>query len=355
MKVITRYLSTEIIRLFMLCQFIFISLFLVAEFILKLDNFSRAGVSLSLHIAFLVYKIPFIVVMITPYATMISIIAVLCIMKKNKEIMAMKACGLNLIKTLQPVITVALIISFFTFFLSEIIAPYTSSKSNEIWEVDVNKRPQATFKEWYKSSENGIYWIRHYDINTNTINDPAFYFFDDEFHLVKKISGKQCRWTDGKWVVEDAKIQTMVSKGDYSISRDPFYTLDIPETPDTFLDKMEDAEDMSYQELKQKAKKMKAEGYDNTIEMVDLHSKLAFPFVSAVLALIAIPLALWEKIKAIPLAITLGIMTGFLQWITMEFARAFGQSGILPPLVAAWTSNILFALIGINLLMNLKR
>ena len=356
MKVTTRYLTKEIIRLFIICQFIFISLFFIAEFILKLDNFSRADAPLSLAVTYILCRIPEIVVHITPPATMISIIVVLCIMKKNKEIMAMKACGLNLHKTLQPVLMVALIISFFTIFLSEIIVPHTSARKDEIWEIEVNKRAQATFKEWYKSPhQNDIYWIRHFNIKTNTINDPVFFFLNDQFRLTKKISGKTCKWIDEEWVVEDARIQTRDEEGDYTIRQEPVYILDIPETPDTFIAKMEEAEAMSYPELKRRAEKMKAEGYDNTQELVNLHSKLAYPFVSAVLAIIAIPLALWEKQKAIPLAITLGIMTSFLAWMTMEFAKAFGQSGILPPLIAAWTSNILFALIGTNLLMNLKR
>ncbi len=355
MKVISKYISKQIIKVFLLCHLIFILLYLVIDFIQKIDNFVEAEVSLALTLIYLIYRTPTMIVqIITPAATMISIIAVICQMKKNKEIMAMKACGLNLHKVFQPVIMISIIISIFTLFLAEMVVPYTNTRCTEIWEIDVKKRDQASFMEWYKS-KNSIYWIRHFDANTKTINDPIFYFFDDNFNLSKKVSGETCRWMDGVWEVENAKIQTLEKDGTYSTIKQPGYLLKIPETPETFITKRRKPEDRNYAELKKRAEKVKAEGYDNTADLVNLHMKLSYPFMCFVFALIAIPLGLWEKIKGIPLSVTLGIFTIFLFFVATESARALGLARTLPPLLSAWTANFLFSFLGSYFFMNIKR
>jgi lipopolysaccharide export system permease protein len=355
MRVITKYISKQVISIFLLCNFIFILLYLVIDFIQKIDNFVGAGVPVTLTFLFMIYNVPTMLTqIITPAATMIAIIVVLCQMKKNKEIMAMKACGLNLHRVFQPVIVISIIISIFSFLMAETIVPYTSTRSTEIWEIEVNKQPQASFLEWYKS-KNSIYWIRHFDVETKTIDDPVFYFFDDQFNIIKKISGKTCRWVHGVWEVKNAKILTLEKDNTYRTVKQPSYILKIPETPETFITKRKKPEDMSYAELKKHAEKVKADGYDNTADLVNLYMKLSYPFTAVVCAVIAIPLGLWEKVSGIPLSITLGMSTIFLLIAAMGSARALGLAGTLPPFLSAWAANILFSLAGTYLLMNIKK
>lgn len=360
MKVVTKYISKEVIKVFVMCQFIFILLFLIIDFIQKIDNFIKAGVPFSSTIAYFLYKIPFITEQMIPVAVTISVIVVICLMKKNKEIMAMKACGLDIFRVFTPVIFISIILSIFSFILSDAIIPFTSSRQNEIWGVEVKKRDPSglsgTPNIWYKSkSNNNIYWIEYFDAKSQTMKGPVFYFFNDQFILIKKIKGETGRWVNNRWEIEKAKIQTLEDENDYSLEKLDQVSIDIPETPEMFIKKIKKPEDMSYGQLKRHAEKVRAEGYDNTADLVNLYRKLAFPLITAVMALIAIPIGLWEKIKGIPLSITIGIAACFLLYLVMGFARAIGLAGILPPFLSAWSANILFSLAGINLIMNIKK
>lgn len=358
MKVITKYISKEVIKVFIMCQFIFILLFLVIDFIQKIDNFVRAGVPFSTTIAYFLYKIPFITGQMIPVAVTISVIVVICLMKKNREIMAMKACGLDIFRAFTPVIFISILLSIFSFILSDAIIPFTSSRQNEIMEVKVKKRDQSglsgSTEKWYKSNNN-IYWIEYFDAKSQTMKGPVFYFFNDQFILVKKIKGETGRWVNNRWEIEKAKVQTLAGDNDYRFEKLDRISIDIPETPEMFIKKIKKPEDMSYGELKRHAEKVRVKGYDNTADLVNLYRKIAFPFITAVLALLAIPIGLWEKINGIPLSITMGIAACFLLYLVMGFARAIGLAGILPPFLSAWAANILFSLAGINLIMNIKK
>lgn len=64
-----------------------------------------------------------------------------------------------------------------------------SSKSNEIWNIEVKKRDPARFyggdQILYKSSDS-IYWIRHFDSKNKIMGSPTSYFFDKAFRLIKR-------------------------------------------------------------------------------------------------------------------------------------------------------------------------
>lgn len=358
MKVLQKYIFREFMGLFILCLFIFFLLFLVIDFVQRIDNFVEAGVSKGVVFSFFLYKTPYIIGEMIPVATLLAIIILLCIMKKNNEIMAMKACGIDILKPSLYIITISLLVSIFSFLLSELIVPYASSKSNEIWDVEVDKQDPTRFyggnQIWYKTS-NAIYWIRHFDGVKKIMQNPTFYFFDRDFHLVKRIEGKRGIWEDGVWKIEEGIIQEAQKDGDYEIKKFEDLFLEIAETPDTFIRRIIEPEDMSYQQLKRYAETIGNEGYNNTEYLVDLNLKLAFPLICLVMAFIGIPVALELKIGGTPLAVSVGVSLCFLYMVIMGVSRSLGILGILPPLLSAWTTNLIFILFGIHLMMNLER
>ena len=65
------------------------------------------------------------------------------------------------------------------------------------------------------------------------------------------------------------------------------------------------------------------------------------------MVLVGVPLAIrGASTKSLPAAIAMGFAVGFSYFMLVGFARALGQSGALPPLVAAWAANGIFLLLG---------
>ena len=83
MKVLSRYLVKEFLRLLILCEIIFLFLFLIIDFLGKIDNFIEAHVSTHIMLAYFVYKTPFMMVQLLPPASLISVIVMFSLMKKN--------------------------------------------------------------------------------------------------------------------------------------------------------------------------------------------------------------------------------------------------------------------------------
>jgi lipopolysaccharide export system permease protein len=86
-----------------------------------------------------------------------------------------------------------------------------------------------------------------------------------------------------------------------------------------------------------------------------MNVKIAFPLISVILVLIAIPVSLRLQRGGTPLAVSIGIAVCFLYLVLLGFSRSLGLSGTLPPFLAAWLANIVFLLIGVYLMSDLER
>ena len=117
MKILSKYLSKEFFKVFLLCEVIFLTLYLIIDFFQKIDNFIDASVSKGIMISYFLFKCPFVMVQMTPPATLISVIILFSLMKKNQEIEAIKTCGLNIFNFSQPIIITSILLGVCLFFL----------------------------------------------------------------------------------------------------------------------------------------------------------------------------------------------------------------------------------------------
>lgn len=357
MGILARYFSREFLKLFLLLEFVFLSMYLLIQFILSIDDFVEANAPNILMVAYLFYNTPSIVVQLVPIATLVSVIVMFCVMEKNNEITAMKSCGLSIFRLSRPTMIVSILISISVFLISELIVPYSSARSNEIWKVRLHKGGQKGFygqnNIWYKGSGT-IYWIRHFDSRKKTMEDLTFYFFDGSFTLKKRIDARRGIWDGNRWEIREGMVQEIRDEGGYDLKRFDQIYLTLPEGPEAFTRTAKDPEEMSYWQLKRYAERVREEGYDATEYSVDMNIKLAYPLINVIMVLIGIPIALGLKKGGAPLAVSLGIGVCFLYLVGFGLSRSLGLSGLLPPGLSAWLANLIFFLFGIYLMMHLE-
>jgi len=357
MKTISKYLCKEFFKVLLLCQTVFVFLYLVIDFTQKIDNFMEANASNHAMLMFFIYKIPLIAVQMAPAASLISVVIMFSYMKKNNEITALKASGISVIKMSIPVLIASLGLTFAVFLFSELAVPYASEKSNDIWHGEVKKRSQKRFYNhsdiWYRSTQ-AIYWIRYFDEKRMVMEAPSFYFFDDTFHLIKRIEAKKARWIKDRWKIEEGMVQTVRDDNTFKFEKFREMDLILPEDPESFLKTDKRPEEMSYWELGRHAEKTARGGYDDTRFRVDQNLKLAFPLLSFIMVLVGIPTALIFQKGGAPLAVSLGIATCFLYMIIHGLTRSLGYACILPPVLSAWFANFIFLFFGSYLMMRVE-
>ncbi len=357
MNVFSKYLLKEFVRLLALFTLAFTVIFLMVDFVQKVDNFIESGAPAWSLGAYFAYKIPFIVVQMIPVATMIGVIVMFSVMARHNEITAMRACGMSALQIARPVIYGSLFTALFVFAMVEILVPYCSTRSNAIWDHWVMKRGQPSaygeYNIWYKGDDS-IYRIGRFDTGAGEMTDSTFYFFDDDFRLKKLVDTSGVSWDEGRWQAASMVVMERDEKGGYTLRREKSAPLDIPERPDAFVNPPRKPEEMGFWELKSYTERISSEGYDPTEYLVDMHIKVAFPFIVVVLGAMGLPIVLKIGRQRVALAVCAGIGLCFMYLISLGLFRSLGLGGLLPPVVAAWTANGIYLLGSVYALMRVE-
>jgi lipopolysaccharide export LptBFGC system permease protein LptF len=111
---------------------------------------------------------------------------------------------------------------------------------------------------------------------------------------------------------------------------------------------------MTYGQLKRYVAQLQVGGYDVMRYMVELQRKIAFPFVTIVLTLLAVPFAVTTGRRGALYGIGAAIILAIVYWLLVSVCAALGAGGLLPPMLAAWTPNVLFAAAAAYLILTVR-
>jgi lipopolysaccharide export LptBFGC system permease protein LptF len=111
---------------------------------------------------------------------------------------------------------------------------------------------------------------------------------------------------------------------------------------------------MSYTELRAYTERLDAGGGDVISQRAALARKVSFPFVTLVMALIAVPFAVTIGRSGAMAGIGVAIVVAIAYWVVSSIFTALGAGGAMPAQLAAWAPNVLFAAAAIYLLLTVR-
>jgi lipopolysaccharide export system permease protein len=348
MRVISRYISLELVKIIAICLGAFIAIYLVIDFFERIDDFLEAKLPLTLALHFFILKLPLVVQQGIPMAVLMGTLITLGLMARSNELMVLKASGISPVLVVGPIVTLALLASILDYAFSEYLVPLSSTRANYIWNVQVMKRPLPTSfseeKVWYKSGQ-VIYNIRVLHAKRGLLEGVTLHMFDSHFRLASRLDARRGEWDGQSWVFSDGIFIQRTVDGTFTTENFQSRRLELEERPQDFQHLEKASEEMTLAELARYVAEIESEGYDSTRYRVDFHAKIAFPFTSLIMALLGIGVALYQGKKGgIAVGVAASVALAFIYFLMFEFMLSIGYTGNLQPLVAAWTPNILFGI-----------
>ena len=353
LRVLSRYLIGQFLAIFIPVLAGFVLLYVVIDLFDRLDILLRHEASFGASARYFFFKVPLMLTQITPPAVIVAILLAFGLLSRRNEVIAFRAGGVSLVQTAIPLIAIGIGISVLALGWNETVVPYSSRRFQHVNNVEIRKRTvRGILSEreiWYRGAA-GFYNIDHVDRTRGTVYGLVIYRLDEDFNLQSVLRVPEARWVEGRWITRGA-VEQQVDREAPAVPV-PADQVPIPESLDDFVEVQREPEELSYSLLRSRIADLTAKGIDASHYLVDLHLKLALPFASAVLAFVAIPIS--GRLRRHPsMAATVGLGTavGFAYWVLLGLANSLGQSGALPPLVAAWAANVVFLLVGAALFL----
>lgn len=357
MRILSRYVVKEFGRFFAFTLAAFVLLFVIGDFIEKLDDYIEHKAAVSDVLAYLGYQMPNIVFMVMPLAILLSTLLSLGMLSKNGEVVAMKASGVPLYRIAAPIMAVAALLSGAIFWANETIIPYCNSQSEYIRKVRIEKKPMIPSLKhdrlWFRGPEGEIINIGLVEFKNEvpTCYGVTFYRLNKSFQLAKRVDAEEMRWNGGKWVLKNGSTYDF---GGSAIKVGKFLEqeIDLPEKPEDFKRVERLSEEMTFSELDDYIDRLKREGYNPVKYMVDLHGKVSFTLANIIMVIVAVPFSLKSsRSGGMALGIGLSVIIAISYWFIYSFSMSLGHAGRFPPLFAAWLANMLFFSTGVYMLL----
>jgi lipopolysaccharide export LptBFGC system permease protein LptF len=108
---------------------------------------------------------------------------------------------------------------------------------------------------------------------------------------------------------------------------------------------------MNYNELTADIADLSQSGFDTIRLRVQLERKLADPVITLVMAILAVPFALSMGKRGGLAGVATAIAVAISYFVVAGIFNSMGDIDTLPPLLAAWSPDILFAIAGTYLLL----
>jgi lipopolysaccharide export system permease protein len=294
-------------------------------------------------------------VQILPVAVLLAALLSLGRFARHHELTAMRVAGLSLFRIYMPIILFAIGLGAASFYLGEAVVPDANLRRKQIMNQEIKHKPERTRRQDVRYIGRGgrIYIIGSYDVPRATMRDVVIQEFAAG-RLARRIDARQAQWLDDQWELRGGYERTFA--GDRVVTtRFDRLALAAPEKPEDFAKEERDPDAMGFAELRRWIERFRQSGGEARPYLVDMHLKLATPFINVITVLIGAALSTRLRRGGTAVGFGLSLLISFLYYSLIRAAQALGHGGALPPILAAWIANLIFGALGIMLLLRAQR
>ncbi|MGB2630318.1 MAG: LptF/LptG family permease [Candidatus Omnitrophota bacterium] len=353
MRILEKYIVKDFIAAFLFCITLLMVLGVIGDILGFLDDIFKKNIPLVSILMFYFHFAPFAFVNMVPFAALLSSVYVFNNLSKNQEVTAAITSGLSIWKLLRPIIVIVFVFCLITLIVNDKFVPSSMEKASQIRQEELEKEGEgaAVVKNLAMyGANNQIIFAKSYIPRNKTLENVIIHKHDENRIVTKKISARLAKWRNGGfWYGTDVMIFNVDTNGDFTGEPEVYQNKKLPitETPDDFVTNQWDPRLMSYGQLGKHIEIFKGSSPTAVRRLlVDLNYKLSFPFAAIAVVMVGVPFSITSGRANALIGMAKGIGMALLYLPTMAICLALGKGGALPPVVAAWLSNILFILIG---------
>ncbi len=346
--IIKKFLGTYVFAIALI-----ISIAVVFDFNEKMDKFLENQAPWSAVVFDYYFNfVPYFANLFSPLFVFIAVIFFTSKLAENSEIIAMFSAGMSFKRMLRPYMISAGIIAVVTFLLSSFVIPQGSATRLDFEDQYVKSKKKSSVRNVRLEVEDGV--IAYID-NYQNYNKTGHRFTLDKFENKKLVSQMTARrivydtTSVYKWTIHDYMIRELGEMNEYITKGDKMDSI-IAMEPADFLIMKNQQEIMSNPQLSEYIEKQRRRGVANIKEFeIEYHKRIAMSFASFILTIIGVSLSSRKTKGGMGLHLGIGLALSFSYILFQTISSTFAIKGNMPPAIAVWIPNFIYAFIAFYL------
>ena len=355
MPILDKYILKQLLEVFLMGVIIFTSIIFASEtFTQLIKQITLYGIPFNIAFMMIILNLPQVFVMTIPISTLFATVMTVNRLSLNSEITVLKACGISISRIAKPIFAFAIVMTFVSFFISEVIVPATSMTSKHLAIYSLQKKhvPEGRMNFTIKDADKNNVLKRLIYIEAcknKTLNNVTLIDLSDK-DAIQIVQAKTGRTGALGWIFNGGVIYTISKTGkvfNTSLFDDSTVSFGI-ENADGLV--KETASQYNFFKLlnyinKNKLNKEFVEKLKVKYQ-VDLHDKIALPVTTIALTLVGIPLAITPPRVRYNRGFLFSVIIIFVYYLIRAFSLNLGETKAVSPFMAAWLPVIVIFLIG---------
>jgi len=319
----------------------------------KIDDFLEHELSVKAIIFdYYLNFIPYFGNLFSPLFIFISVIFFTSKMANDSEVIAILNSGMSFSRFLKPFIIVSIILGILSFLLGNFIIPPSNSKRIDFENKYLRNKYYSNKKNIHiQILPNQYIYMQSY----NSKRDIGYKFtiekFDDN-KLISKLKSDYAQYDsiNNVWQINNYEIREFKDKKQI-IKKGILMDTTINLHPSEFTKRKSLVETMNFFELNNYIKREEMRGSEQLIShKIEKHKRIAFPFSSIILTLIAVAIASRKIRGGIGMHLGIGIIIAFTYILFMQISTTFAINSNLDPKLSVWIPNLLYIILSLILL-----
>ena len=288
-----------------------------------------------------------------PIGFLFSITFTLGNLYTNNELIAIFGSGISLYKFTFPFIVISLAICLFYFLFDDKVVIDTYIMKNEYQNTALKKvESYSNSNVAVKTADNRIiYQAITYNSRNNTLTDVNIIERDEQGNLLQIIKARDGEWNGTNWVLRGCRIfkwnedHSFLEEKDQDLYMDPGLNTE----PRIFQTKTHRIDEMEQEAALKWIEDLKRAGQNYNKELSEYYKKFAFAFTPLIVALISCSVGGLLRKNVLLMSLLFSICIVVVYYVIQMVTMALSSNGYIHPILGAWSSFILFSIIGVVL------
>lgn len=366
------WLGPQIVDTYILNTFLFYFLLLLTSFVLMAEVFTffellsdivKNRIPMWRVATYLFFLAPKLIYDSTPLSVLVAVLVTFGILSKNNEVTAFKACGVSLYRLAIPVLLASGVLSAGLFAFDHYYVPEANRKQDAI-RAEIKDRPAQTYlrpdRKWIFGKGSRIYYYKFFEPENSVMVGVSVYELNPAtFRLTRLITAERARWEPSlkTWVLQNGWMRRMdgikVTAFESFDGRTATFP-ELDEPPSYFLKEVKQSQQMNFIELENYIAELRQSGLDTVKLQVQLQGKFSTPIFAFIMALLSVPFAFRTGSRGAMAGVGVSLGIAIAYWSLTKLFEQIGYLNQLPPNIAAWAPDAIFAVAGLWLLARLR-
>jgi LPS export ABC transporter permease LptG/LPS export ABC transporter permease LptF len=346
-RLLDLYVSRRYLSVIGLSFAAMLGLYYIGTVIDKSERLFKGQADGWMLVQFLYYSTPQFLAYVIPMAILFAVLATVGGLTRTGELVVMRSCGISLYRAAVPLFALALVWSGGLFFLEDRVLARANRRAEaldaRIRSGELPVIEPVTTTNWLVDTRGRIYHFALFEPLRQTMHSVSvFEVAPSASRLSSHTWAARAVFGGGQWRGERGWVQRFPRSGEATRETFAARRLDL-DPPDRFPAlQNQDADMMSFGELRQHVLERAAQGQTLVESRLTLQERIAFPVAAMVMTLLGVPFGATTGRRGSLYGIGLALVLGVGYWLVNTFFLAVGEAALMPAALAAWAANLFF-------------